>query len=377
MKKQLIIPALIALLSFPAMAQQSQTSAPQDSIVVKFGDNSSVVFLVKDAKDYEILRTMDLNKIAKEISDSNRESIRNVAYVTVGGNGKTKNIEVEVNELQGNSYTARVKLGNWEIITDESIEDFDGINGFRSEKKVEVKVDKSIKTMRSLNIDLGINNFIEGERTSTNFSQIQSQLPEDAVILGDQFNVKPWGSWYVSLGYNNKTKVAGPLVINYGGSFSFYNFKFGNRATVVEKLNEETVFYNRPDADGIKSKLAISHVNLHFVPMLDFGYGKKTVIQRESGPVTINRYRGYGFRIGAGVYAGHRLGTHAKYRYRTNGNAQRDKDKDNFFLEDWRYGVRGQMGWRNLDVFVNYDMNQMFRKDRGPELNAISFGLIL
>ena len=282
-----------------------------------------------------------------------------------------------MNEFPEGTYTSRVKLGNWEIVVDESASDFEGLDGFRSEKKVEVKVDKSVKTLRSFNIDLGINNFIEGERTSTNFSQIQSQLPEDAVILGDQFNVKPWGSWYVSLGYNNKTKVAGPLVINYGGGFSFYNFKFGNRGTVVEKLNEETVFYNRPDADGIKSKLAISHVNLHFVPMLDFGYGKKTVIQRDSGPVTINRYRGYGFRIGAGVYAGHRLGTHAKYRYRTNGNAQRDKDKDNFFLEDWRYGVRGQMGWRNLDVFVNYDMNQMFRKDRGPELNAISFGLIL
>ncbi|MFZ6665612.1 hypothetical protein [Peijinzhouia sedimentorum] len=377
MKKQLIIPILMALLSFPAMAQQTQTPAAQDSIVVKFGDNSRVVFLVKDAKDYEILRTMDLNKIAREISDANRESIRNVAYVTVGGNGKTKNIEVEVNELPGESYTARVKLGNWEIITDDRIEDLDEIESIRSEKKVEVRVDETVKTKRSFNIDLGINNFIEGETTQVNFSQIESQLPPQSIILGDQYDVKPWGSWYVALGYNNQTKVVGPFTINYGGSFSFYNFKFGNTATVVEKLNDQTVFYERPNADGIKSKLAISHVNLHFVPMFDFGFGRKTVIQRENGPVTINRYRDYGFRIGAGVYAGHRLGTHAKYRYRTDGNAQRDKDKDNFFLEDWRYGIRGQIGWRNLDVFVNYDMNHMFKKDRGPELNAISFGLIL
>ncbi len=352
MKKQLIVPALIALLSFPAMAQQ--TPVAQDSIVIKFGNNSRVVFLVKDQKDYETLKSMDLNKIAREISDANRQSIRNVAYVTVGGEGETKNIEVEVKEFPEDSFNARVKLGGWEIIVDESIEDFDDFDGFRSEKKVEMKIDKTVRTYRNFNIDLGINNFIGGSESATNNAQVLQSLPMGSIIRDDQYDVKPWGSWYVALGYNNRTKVAGPFVINYGGSFSFYNFKFSNTATVVEKLNDRTVFYERPNAEGIKSKLAMSHVNLHFVPMLDFG-----------------------FRIGAGVYAGHRLGSRAKYRYETDDNNQRDVNKDSFFLEDWRYGIRGQIGWRTIDVFVNYDMNKIFEKDRGPDLNAISFGLIL
>jgi len=84
-----------------------------------------------------------------------------------------------------------------------------------------------------------------------------------------------------------------------------------------------------------------------------------------------------GFRIGAGGYAGYRLASYTKYVTEEDGDKDKDKDKDSYFLNDFRYGVRLQIGYRNFDVFVNYDLNELFVEDRGPQVNAFSFGIVL
>jgi hypothetical protein len=40
-----------------------------------------------------------------------------------------------------------------------------------------------------------------------------------------------------------------------------------------------------------------------------------------------------------------------------------------------RYGLRGQIGFNDIDLFVNYDMNDLFTEGKGPQLNAFSFGI--
>jgi hypothetical protein len=334
----------------------------QDSVVVSFGKESKLIFLIKVKEDYEVLGRMNLNKIAQDLTKA-MDTTRNVAYVKFGNADKDGTIVVEVKENNRSAYYTRVKVGNWEIISDESKPGNTGTTVIKSEPKKSVIVDREVKTRRTFNIDLGINNYFESGESSTPSSN-------------ELYAVKPWGSWAVALGYNHKTRVAGPFVLNYGVNFSWYNFKFDNTATQILKGPDEVLFTNRNDVSGIKSKLTASYVNLQFVPMFDFGFGRKTVISRETGNVTFNRYRKDGFRIGAGMYAGHRLGSHTKARFRTDGTAQRDKERGNYYLEDWRYGVRGQMGWRRLDLFFNYDLNNLFQTNRGPELNAFSFGVV-
>ena len=60
-----------------------------------------------------------------------------------------------------------------------------------------------------------------------------------------------------------------------------------------------------------------------------------------------------------------------------DGDKEKDKDKDGFYLNNFRYGVRGQIGFRGIDIFFNYDLNELFADNRGPELNAFSFGVVL
>jgi hypothetical protein len=60
-----------------------------------------------------------------------------------------------------------------------------------------------------------------------------------------------------------------------------------------------------------------------------------------------------------------------------NNLRNKEKDNGNFYLSNVRYGLRGRVGWREMDLFVNYDLNQVFTSGNGPELNAFSFGIIL
>ena len=90
----------------------------------------------------------------------------------------------------------------------------------------------------------------------------------------------------------------------------------------------------------------------------------------------LDRNKGEGFRIGGGVYAGYRLGSRAKYVSKEDNERQRVKDRTNFYVNNWRYGVRVQLGIDGIDLFANYDLNELFIAGRGPELNAFSFGIV-
>jgi hypothetical protein len=128
-----------------------------------------------------------------------------------------------------------------------------------------------------------------------------------------------------------------------------------------------------PDLNTIKSKLTVSYLGFSAVPMFDFGY-KRKVRNVEGKNYKYWSRNNDGFRIGAGVYAGYRIGSYTKLVWR-DGGRQRDRERDNYYLENLRYGLRGVLGFRGVDLFVNYDLNPLFANERGPELNAISFGI--
>jgi hypothetical protein len=46
------------------------------------------------------------------------------------------------------------------------------------------------------------------------------------------------------------------------------------------------------------------------------------------------------------------------------------------YANNFRYGGRVEIGIADFNMFFNYDLNDVFESGKGPELNAISFGLI-
>jgi hypothetical protein len=119
-----------------------------------------------------------------------------------------------------------------------------------------------------------------------------------------------------------------------------------------------------------KSKLTATFVNLSLVPVLDFGKNKYK-------PAFFDGHHSSGFRIGAGPYVGYRIDSYTKQKYEKNGSTEREHHHDNYYLNNLRYGMRVQLGFRDVDFFFNYDMNNLFVDNKGPQVNAFSFGITL
>lgn len=223
-----------------------------------------------------------------------------------------------------------------------------------------VVIENSYGTVQNFSFDFGINSYHN-----------EGTFPDEE---NQPYGVRPWGSWYVALNSIQRTHIGGALFLEWGGGFSWYNFKFQNDNVTMVEGPEQVEFitdFAGQDVAYEKSKLTVSHVNVSFVPVIQFGSKK----QQKHSKFWKDWYSDYderGFRIGVGGYAGYRLGSRTKVKV----DGDKDKERDNFYLENLRYGLRFQMGYRGTDIFVNYDLNNLFSENRGPELSAISFGLM-
>jgi hypothetical protein len=217
-------------------------------------------------------------------------------------------------------------------------------------------------TLKSLDFEIGLNNFLNN-----------GNFPSSS----DLYQVKPIGSTYVALNLKHTTSVGGPLYLDWGGGFSWYNFKFENSATRLDPNGGQLNFIEENNiGSALKSKLKVSYLNIMAVPMIDFSRGKRLVRKYEEDDVRVSFSHKKGFRIGVGPYAGLRLGNKAKYIERTDGDRDKIKGKGGYFLNDFRYGARLQVGINGFDMFVNYDFNELFESGKGPELNPISIGVV-
>jgi hypothetical protein len=186
---------------------------------------------------------------------------------------------------------------------------------------------------------------------------------------GQSYAVRPWGSWNVAVNSVQRTRLGKNFFMEWALGASWYNFKFENDAIMMQK--DELGVHFIPDTRNVdhkKSKLSATYINASLVPMLDFGdRGRKPRV-----------WDGYGneFRIGIGPYVGYRIASKSKLVYEDKGSKEKEKDRDSYYLNNIRYGVRLQLGFRSTDFFFNYDLNNLFADNKGPKVNAISFGVI-
>jgi hypothetical protein len=166
-----------------------------------------------------------------------------------------------------------------------------------------------------------------------------------------------------------RTKLGKKFFLEWALGVSWYNFKFQEDNILIQK--DELGVHFVPDIrelDFVKSKLTATYINASLVPVLDFGdEGRKP--RMWDG-------RGDGFRFGLGPYVGYLIDGKSKLVYKEDDDKEKEKDHDNFYLDSIRYGLRMQIGIRSTDLFINYDMNELFDEGKGPKLNAVSFGVI-
>ncbi len=362
----------IALLTIATFSFASYSNGSEkDTVIIELSNKSKIVIVTESRADLASLQNYDINQMIRDLNEQLSDSVK---YMQID-DGKAyvnEDSEVEMRDWEINQDKVRVKLGGIEVDVDpDEVDDWDE-DDWEDRRKVTYDAERVERTTHHFNIDLGINNWLE-----------DGQFPD-----GDNapYSVKPWGSWYVALNSVNKTWVGGPLFLDWGLGISWYNWKLQDPDYIISE-GPEAIEFNLapPELNGSKSKLTASFINIHAVPMFDFSRGRKKVTSYESSGVKVRRYSKKGFRFGLGGYAGYRLGAHTKFKFKEGGSTERDKERDNFYLENFRYGLRGQIGWKGLELFAMYDLNEVFSSGRGPvnadgqnaALNGITFGVTL
>lgn len=204
-------------------------------------------------------------------------------------------------------------------------------------EELEKYIKRANKHSTDLQFDLGINQWIGS---------------------GDAPEVRAWGSWNPAINFDYTYRPGNNFRLKTMLGVSWYNFKFEDRNLQALRGEDGIVFEDFAPGGGTKSKISASFANVAIIPTFTTGNGK--------------------IRIGAGPYVGTRLGGRGKFVYNNDqGRRIKEFQRANLFVNNFRYGARLEVGVANVDLFLNYDLNEMFQTDRGPQVNTISFGIIL
>lgn len=194
----------------------------------------------------------------------------------------------------------------------------------------------------------------------------------NALIDGQDINDSPYklgGSGFVELGYAWTTRVfqnSGFLHLKYGASLQWNKLNIKDNQYFVREGN--TIGLEEFPLDLNKAKFRTT--NLVFPVHLQFGPGKNVTKTYDDRII----YRQNRFRLGIGGYAGFSLGHMQKLKYKDGSDRIKDKQKGDFNINEFIYGLSGYIALGEVAVYVKYDLNPVFN-NQVVDQNNISIGL--
>ena len=239
----------------------------------------------------------------------------------------------------------RIKIGKKEF---RVVENNDGVVVFKSSSKDSHKKNYERFKGHVGGFELGFNSLL------TDFWSTSLE-PEDSYFDLNTAKSYTWNFSLpcVSIGFTRHFGIASTIGIN----FNKYRFD-GNNSIVKDEFGVIGPLY--PD-EGIyysKSKLVTTYATMPLI--------LEAQIPVSSSHRTIN--------IGAGVIGAAKLGSHTKVIYETGGK-QKEKNKDDFSLNTFRWGATGRVGYEFFQVYGTCYFTSMFEKGKGPELYPFEVGI--
>lgn len=195
-------------------------------------------------------------------------------------------------------------------------------------------------------------------------------LPADDYIIGDGevelFEQRYANSTNVNIYFFRQrvNLLQHHLNLEYGVGFNFHKIMFDN-PVIMSRENGVLQFDLAPIQEGdripVKTRLMSNYLTIPL--MLNF----------ETNPSNTRK----SFRLAAGVYGNTRLGSNFKQKF-NNRNRDNIKDRDNFNLSPFRWGLAGQIGYGAFNFYANLSMTDVFKENRnsGYEVGMVSAGFI-
>lgn len=360
--KRFILLMAIYMAAATGLSLQAENNTPktpaysQDTIIIKLPDGVGMKVIVKNTGQLKDLKNYKLDSLMSLLG----KYVEQVEEMEKANKGKgSKEITMTFNpskDLKDPQAPDQVSITISATTVDKMQQNkvekvMSVIVNMQNEEKntqdsVEVKKkSKNSRTNFSFDIDLGLNTF--------------ANIPDNS---GDAYDLKPMGSRYVSLNQHFDARIGGqksPFYLTTGFELAFNNFMLDKNRYVADQ-DGQTLFLKEP-IDGRsfeKSKLTTSSLNVPLMASLKFK----------------NKKGKDAFTIGAGGFAGYRLGGHTKLKYQQEAKTIKDKERGSYNMEDFQYGVNFVIGYRKIELFGKYNLNELFKDKRGPSMNLLSFG---
>ena len=204
----------------------------------------------------------------------------------------------------------------------------------------------------NLIIDLGVNALVNQKQYFAPGGQLEP------------IDLRTEGSRYVNIGLVYFARLGGkhsPVSLAMGPEFAFNNFMLSGNNKWVNNNGRTDVVREIDGRQFQKSKLASSSINLPLMLHLQ---------------LSDSHYKST-FTLGAGGFVGYRIKSWTKLKYTSNGTTYKDKEDGSYNMENFLYGLQGTIGYRHLELFAKYNMNNLFKAGVGPDTQILSFGVRL
>ncbi len=169
----------------------------------------------------------------------------------------------------------------------------------------------------------------------------------------ERFDLGLWGSRTINIYYTQELRVLeSKFSVLPGIGLSLERFKFKNGATLGYDLDSLELFLpsETPGITGErKSQLITNYLEI------------PVELRFTSNPSDPNR----AFKIGFGGRIGYLYDSFTKMKYKSDGETKRLKDKQDFNLTQFRYGVFGRVGIGNFSLFMYYNLTPLFKDGEG------------
>lgn len=194
-----------------------------------------------------------------------------------------------------------------------------------------------------------------------------NNLATDGKIANSDFRY--WGSHFYEWGTTLNTRLlekSNLLHLKYGFSVMYNNLRPTDNRVFVKSGDQTNLEISPIHLDDSRMRNVFLVVPLH----LEFDFSKNKM--KGDKPYFKSHQN---VRAGLGGYAGFRIKTKQFQLYENSDNQDITiKQKGDFNVNDFIYGVSAYIGYKETSLYVKYDLNPMF-KDNAIKQNNISLGI--
>ena len=200
------------------------------------------------------------------------------------------------------------------------------------------------------------------------FATGYNNLVTDGAVANSEFGYARSTFYEWGLTYNTRlSKNSNLLHFKYGVGF-MYNMLHATENRIFSEIGDKTILVDA----GVDTKASKTYFkNVYFVvPMhLEFDFSKTQTVDDKK---IFKSHKGA--RFGIGGFVGVNTNSKQFIRYNQDGHKISVRDKGDFNVNDFTYGLSTYIGYKQTSLYLKYDLNPMF-KNNAIDQNNISLGI--